>query len=149
MAPGGTAAVDVPFTPTCSSTSHVVPGSTIAVVLGSTTVPLDGAIDFSPGVVGPVPADWPASGDGCPASGEPSLVSATPAHIILTAPTTVGTGYAYTFLCARDPETGLRGLSALTFTVDVVAPAPADTTPPTLDLPADVTVFTADRPVRS
>jgi len=141
VAPGAVVEVDVPFTLTCESSAHVAPGSVIAVVPDTTSAPSGGSIDATTGSIGPVPSDWPLSGAGCPSWGTPTLTSATPSHVTLTAPDTAGTGYEYTILFVRDPEDGLSSMTAVSFTLDVVAPAAVDDTPPVLSgVPSDISV---------
>jgi hypothetical protein len=92
-----------------------------------------------------VPSGWPEPGAACPDTLKPSLVSAAPSHVTITAPNAPGTGYGYTVLFVRDPEDGLTSMTAVSFTLDVVEPAPVDTTPPALlGVPADITVETHD-----
>jgi HYR domain len=145
VAPGAVLELDVPFSLVCRYPSHVAPGSVIAVLPDTTSAPSGGAIVATAGSIGPVPTGWPAPGSSCPGTGMPSLVSATPSHVTLTAPAAVGTGYEYTILYVRDPEDGLSSMTAVSFTLDVVEPDQADTTPPVLaGVPAAIDVETDD-----
>lgn len=146
VAPGASVPVDVAMRLTCKNSSHVAAGSTVSVTVTDQVWPLDGSAASTPGSID-VPADWPAPGSACPDSGMPTTLGAVPVHLDLTAPTTLGTGYEFTFLFAPDPATGISNMIAFTATLDVVEPGdpdpPADTTAPVLDgVPADMTVFT-------
>ncbi len=141
VAPGGTVEADVAFTLICQDSSHAAPGSTIAVVPGTTVVPAGGSVSATSGSFGPVPLDWPAAGTSCPSIGAPTLGSSISSHVTMTAPNVVGTGYAYTILFGRNPSSGTTGITSVTFTLDVVEPPAADTTPPVLtDVPSDISV---------
>ncbi len=145
VVPGGTLEVDVSFTLACLGTSHAVAGSTIALVPGTTVVPTGGSVGATSGSIGPVPLDWPAAGTSCPATGAPTLVSSIPSHVTMTAPSVVGTGYAYTILFGRNPGSGITGLTSVTLTLDVVEPPAADTTPPVLSgVPSAISVEADD-----
>lgn len=129
-APGATLTRSVAFTLTCAGLGHPAAGATITLALDSASVPLDGAASATTTTIGPVPADWTPSGEGCP-SPAPTLAAAAPSTVTLTMPTTPGTDYDFTLAWSRTGATGLTGMSTVTFRVDVVA-----NTPPTLNLPA-------------
>lgn len=135
--------IPVGFTLVCGHLSHVDPGQTVTVSLGSVTAPLDGTIvASSSGTVGPVPAGWTADGEGCP-DPLPILDPGTPGSITLRAPSVPGTGYVFTTLWNRtvsptgadDGNAFNRSSTGLSFTVDVVS-----NTPPVLTVPGDATV---------
>ncbi len=139
--PGAIVPVDVAFVLTCKGISHVSAGSAISIAASSWTWPEDGSATATSGSI-TVPAGWPAAGADCPASG---LVTtgATPAHLSLTAPTVVGTGYEFSFLFSATPPDGVTNLIGFSARMDVGQPAPSDTTPPVLvGLPVDMTAFT-------
>ncbi len=146
VAPGASVPVDVAMRLTCKNSSHVAAGSTVAVTVTDQVWPEDGSAASTPGSI-EVPADWPAPGTACPESGLPTILGAVPVHLELTAPTTPGAGYEFTFLFEADPTTGISNMIAFTATLDVVVPEapdpPEDTTAPALDgIPADMTVLT-------
>jgi hypothetical protein len=146
VAPGAMVPVDVAMRLTCKNSSHVAAGSTIAVTVTDQVLPVDGSATSTPGSIN-IPADWPAPGTGCPEYGLPTTLGTVPVHLDLTAPTTPGTGYEFTFLFEADPATGISNMIAFTATLDVVEPGdpvpPADTTAPVLHgIPADMTVLT-------
>ncbi len=99
-----------------------------------------GSVGATPGTI-KVPLAWPAAGTSCPSLGTPTAESSTPSHVTLTAPVAVGSGYAYTILYGRNPSTGTTGFTSVTFTLDVVEPPAADTTPPVLSgVPSAISV---------
>ena len=91
---------------------------------------------------GPAPADWTVDGDGCPFPA-PTLTGDASSEVHLKAPSSVGTGYTYTLFYSRtlapvgvdDDNTWGVTSTAVQFQLDVVT-----NTPPTLHLPADMTV---------
>ncbi len=89
VAPGATVVADVGLVVTCKGTAHVDRGQTVTFSLGTTTVPADGTAAATNGTVGPVPDTWPIDGVWC-ASPAPTLATATPSHVTLTAPTVPG-----------------------------------------------------------
>jgi HYR domain len=140
---GDARSVDVAFVLTCMNGSHVAPGSTLQVVKSSLIVPDDGSATVSPATID-VPADWPASGATCP-TGIAPVSSSTPAHVVVRAPSTAGPGREFDVLFAPSPNTGsITGMIAFSIFMDVVEPAPADTTPPVLHgVPDSMTVTTS------
>ncbi|OGO58047.1 MAG: hypothetical protein A2V85_02060 [Chloroflexi bacterium RBG_16_72_14] len=143
VAPGAVLPVDVAFRLTCQNSSHVVAGSTITVWAFDQTWPEDGSATVTDGVI-TVPGTWPAPGTSCPGTGAPTVVGATPAHVVLTAPTVVGADYEFLFLFGADPATGVSNTIMFSAVMDVVEPAPRDTSAPTLSgTPGDLTVFTS------
>ena len=130
--PGQVVSWPVTFQLTCAGLGHAAPGATIQLDLAGATVPLDGQVSATSTSIGPVPADWTVDGEGCPFPA-PTRASAAPSTVTLTMPSTPGTGDLFTLLWARSDATGLTGVSAITFQVDVVG-----NTPPTLHLPADI-----------
>jgi hypothetical protein len=132
-APGEVVTRDVSFRLLCGGTTHPAAGSVTDVFFGSATVPLDGAVSATATTIGPVPQDWPLTGNPCP-SPAPSLGSSGPSVVTLTMPTTPGTGYRYSILFAKSGASGVVGLTFMTFTADVVA-----NTPPHLNVPANQT----------
>lgn len=119
-APGATLTRPVALTLTCAGLSHAPAGSTITLALDSVSVPLDGTASATTTTIGPVPADWTAAGEGCP-SPAPTLPAAAPSTVTLTMPTTPGTDYEFTLAWSRTGTTGLTGMTAVTFRVDIVA----------------------------
>ena len=139
VAPGATLSLDLGFTLACLNGTHVPAGTTLIVSPMSYTVPGDGSARATAAVLGPVPADWPGGGAWCVAGDGPSLAAGSPSHVVLTAPSTPGAGYQYVLLFSVDPATAVNPYVAATFTIDVLDPAPADTTPPVLaGLPGDI-----------
>ena len=147
MLPGNQASIDleakgpgeivtrtVSFTLVCGGTSHPANGATITIQPQSFSKPLDGTIASTSTTVGPIPAAWPDSPAGCP-SPLPTLAANSTVTVTLKTPTTPGIDYQYTIIFARLGATGFTGTTAINFTVDVVL-----NTPPTLSLPAPITV---------
>lgn len=130
---GETVEHSVTFSLTCVGLNHAVAGQTIGIALSSVTRPLDGVASATPTTIGPVPADWPPSGAGCP-SPAPVLPATGPSVVSLTMPTTPGDDYIFTLMWSRVGATGLTGISAVSFQVDVIP-----NTPPSLVLPGDLT----------
>lgn len=130
-APGTVVTWPVTFLLTCSGLNHVAPGVTLQLAVSSTTVPLDGSVNATPTTIGPVPDSWTPAGQGCP-SPAPTLAATAPSIVSLTMPTTPGEDYDFTISWSRLGGTGLTGITAITFRIDVNAP-------PTLLLPADIT----------
>jgi hypothetical protein len=133
-APGEVVTRDVGLHLACAGTNHAPAGATIDVTFAGATVPLDGAATATAATIGPVPSDWPATGQPCP-SPAPALASNEPTVVDLTMPTTPGQGYAFSLIWTRSGATGLSGLTVITFKADVVAD-----TGPTLSLPDPITV---------
>jgi len=132
--PGQDVDTSVAFSLTCAGLNHATAGDTIHLSLDGGTVPLDGAATVTNTTIGPVPADWTGAGQGCP-SPAPTLPSNGPSLVTLRMPTTPGNNYQFTLDWSRTGTTGLTGMSTVTFQIDVVP-----NTPPTLSLPADLTV---------
>lgn len=133
VGPGESITVDVAVALVCANASHVARGTTITIGEGPTNVPDGGSLAFSGTTIGPVPETWPLSGSSCP-SPAPTLDANGPVRVTLTAPAAGGL-YTYDLVMVRTPSTGLTGMTAATFRLEVVA-----NTPPTLALPADFTV---------
>jgi hypothetical protein len=133
-APGEIVKWDVALHLTCAGTSHPASGAVIDVALAGATVPLDGDASTTGATIGPVPSDWPASGQGCP-SPTPILASNGPTVVTLTMPTTPGQAYSFSLLWGRSGASGLSGFTVMTFNADVVG-----NTPPTLSLPDALTI---------
>ena len=142
VAPSSVHNLSVLFTLTCVNGGHVDPGQTVILDYAGGIQPEDGLIvAVSGGEVGPAPAGWPADGVDCPTP-TPIVTATVPTTIELRAPSVVGDDHAFLLTWTRSlSQTGtldssaIRGAPALTVIVDVVA-----NTPPTLDLPADMTV---------
>lgn len=132
-APGEVVTRDVAFTLACGGLSHPAPGATITVQASSFTVPLDGGLAATSTTIGPVPATWPAGGEGCP-SPAPTLAANGPSSVTLTMPTTPG-NFVFTVMYARLGGSGLSGLTAISFEAEVVA-----NTPPTISVPESLSV---------
>ncbi len=139
---GSSHPVDVDFVLACAGSSHLVAGSTVSIAKVGLTVPGDGSATVAPGSV-TVPATWPAAGEDCPAT--LTAVSTTPAHVVVTAPTTAGPGREFDVRFVPDPDTGaVTNPIYFAIVMDVVDPAPTDDTPPVLhDVPGSLTVTTA------
>jgi len=131
--PGQVVTWPVTFQLTCNGTTHATPGDVIQLAPASRSVVLDGAISATSTTIGPVPADWPTSGN-CP-SPLPALDASAPSVVTLKMPTTVGNDFPFTMSWSRTGTTGLTGSSSILFIIDVVP-----NTPPHLILPADLTV---------
>ena len=142
VAPSSVINLSVLFTLTCGNGSHVDPGQTVNLDYAGGIQPDGGLIvAVSGGTVGPAPSDWPADGATCPVP-TPSLVGTVPATIELRAPSAAGNDYAFLLTWTRSlspagtlDSSAIRGAPALTVIMDVVS-----NTPPTLALPADMTV---------
>ena len=132
--PGENVPWAVGFNLTCAGLTHATAGDTIHLNLSGGTVPLDGAATVVGTTIGPVPANWTASGQGCP-SPAPTLSSNGPSLVTLRMPTTPGNDYQFTLEWSRTGTTGLTGMSTITFQVDVVP-----NTPPHLVLPANLSL---------
>lgn len=132
-APGELVTTDVGFSLTCAGLNHALAGQTIRLELSSVSVPLNGAATATPTTIGPVPASWTAAGEGCPAPA-PTLKANSPSTVTLRMPTQPAEGYIFSLMYARIGGTGLTGITAISFQVDVVA-----NTPPVLSVPAAVT----------
>ncbi len=139
-APGEDIHVDVAFVLACSGMIHVDAGQSVRLTPGRITVPVGGSFGVGSLLFAP-PAGWPADGAACPADLAP--MTSPPLHMIVTAPGDVGVGYRYSFTWNRsltpttaDDASVFEGPSTtLVFVLDV-----ATNTPPTLNLPADMTV---------
>ncbi len=139
-APGQDVTVNVAFTLTCTGTSHVDLGQMVRLTPGSITVPVGGSFGVGSLVFAPG-AGWPADGEACPADLAP--VTSPALRVIVTAPPDPGTGYRYSFTWNRslvptgiDDNAVFEGTApTLVFLLNV-----ADNTPPSLHLPADMTV---------
>jgi hypothetical protein len=130
--PGQVVTVKVKFTLTCGGTTHAAPGSTIALDLGSVTVPTGGDASATSTSIGPVPASWPANFEGCP-SPAPTLASADPSIVTLTMPATANDNDEFTLQWDRSGAGGLTNFSIVTFVIDVVG-----NTPPVLHIPTQI-----------
>lgn len=133
FAPGATVTTSASFALTCASLNHAMPGQTIRLELSGLTVPTGGSATATSTTIGPVPADWTAVGEGCPYPA-PRLVSNALSNITLKMPSKPGVGYIYTLMFGRIGGTGLSGITAVSFEVDVVA-----NTPPVLSVPSALT----------
>lgn len=141
--PGGQVSVDLPFTLSCKNGTHVARGAVLQVQLDSKSVPLDGTLSVGAAEFPEVPQDWPLNGAFCPGVGQPSLLTTTPSHVVLTAPSTPGTDYLFDVIYAVVPPDAISNTTAISFKLDVVDVTPPDTTDPVLGpLPADVDVVT-------
>ncbi|HET9522284.1 MAG TPA: HYR domain-containing protein [Candidatus Limnocylindrales bacterium] len=119
---------------TCAGSGHANEGETVAVALAVAGVPLDGTVTATPTTIGPVPASWPDDGAPCP-SPTPVLASNGPSTVTLTMPTTPGLNQPFILLYSRSGASDLTDLTLVTLRVDVIV-----NTPPTLTLPASLTV---------
>jgi hypothetical protein len=121
---------NVDFHLTCGGTSHPAPGSTIQLDQGIVSAADDGTITATSTTI-EVPADWTASGEGCP-SPTPTVAATAPSVVTLTMPSTAGTDDLFTVMWTRTPSSGLSSSTAMTFKIDVIP-----NTPPVLTVPAD------------
>ncbi len=139
IAVGGQLTASLWFQLTCRGLTHVDPGQSVGVAFRSATVPTGGMVTSTGTTIGPVPADWPVDGDGCPTT--MVLRSAVPATVTLTAPAAPGVfdyvlDYARTLSPVGSADgTAISSLTGATFRLTVVADAA-----PTLTLPADMVV---------
>lgn len=131
-APGEIVTRDVGFSLTCAGIAHADFGQTITLQLSSVTVPLNGAATATSTTIGPVPAAWTDDGEGCPFPA-PTLPSNGLSTVTLRMPTTPDEGYIFTVMWARLGANGLTGLTAISFSADVVV-----NTPPVLSLPGAI-----------
>jgi hypothetical protein len=120
----------VNFRLTCAGVNHAPAGATIQLDFDGATVPGDGLASATSTSIGPVPAGWASNGCDSPAQ---TLAANAPSTVTLTMPTTAGDGYEFTVSWAYSGATGLTGMTVVTFRVNVVV-----NTPPTLNLPSDV-----------
>jgi hypothetical protein len=127
--PGAVIVRQVTISLVCAGTTHASPGSTISVAFSSATVPGDGDAEATDTTIGPVPANWAATGCTSPAQ---TLPANAPSTVTLTMPTTPGNDQEFTVMWSRSGSSGLTGMTTVTFIVDVLG-----NTPPTLHLPAD------------
>ncbi|HEY3335173.1 MAG TPA: HYR domain-containing protein [Candidatus Limnocylindrales bacterium] len=142
--PGSTHGVDVGFVLACKSSNHLTAGATLAIDETSRDIPTGAGLTVTPGQL-VVPDPWPVDGAFC--TGGEGEATVTPAHLAVTAPTTEGTGYAYSVFFGLSNDETVGNTVAVTVYLDVVAPPPpppADTTDPVLHgVPADITVITS------
>ena len=139
VAPGTVIEIDVGFELQCGGFLHVESFQSIVLTPGIRSIPPGAAVDYTGATIDAPGAGWPVDGDLCGTPPDP--VKATlPAQVTLTAPMTVDEGYLYTLSWSRAMSPAapgdfgtLSGLTAVTFTLDVVS-----NTPPTLSLPAAV-----------
>jgi hypothetical protein len=133
FAPGETVTTSASFALTCASLNHAMPGQTITIEPSGYTVPTGGSATATSTTIGPVPADWTAAGEGCPFPA-PRLVSNGVSNITLKMPAKPALGYIFTVMYGRIGGSGLSGVTAVSFEVDVVA-----NTPPVLSVPSALT----------
>ncbi len=126
--------VPVEFVMNCATSNHPDLGQTVALSLGSALVTGPGGevVSMVPATIGPIAADWPDDGAGCPSTRSHPLRSTT-GQVTLRTPSAAGVGYAYDIMFSRgvSPD-GNNDASALgvrdpavRFTLDVVANTPA------------------------
>jgi hypothetical protein len=140
VAPGSSRTVAVSFTLTCSGSSHLDAGQVVTLAYAGATTPAGGSVQTT-GTTISRPDGWPGDGYEC-ATPAQTASTPTPATITVTAPAAVGGPYSYEVLFGATSSPNLAGISrflGVTLTLTVGA-----NTPPTLDLPDDVTVVTAD-----
>jgi hypothetical protein len=148
VAPGATVLADIGFILTCGWLAHVDHGQTVTFSLGTTTKPADGAVAATNGTIGPVPDSWPVDGEGC-ASPAPTLATATPSHVTLTAPTVPGLHTFTLFYDRSVAPAGSNDAGALTsitavdlvVTVDDVTAPPPPPPPPPAPVPGPSVTF--------
>ena len=142
VAPGGTVAADVDFLVICLGFQHIDPGQSVVLTGAGGTVPLDGAIvSASTATLTPLSIPWGPDGEGCP-DPAPSYAGGASSHVVLRAPTTVGT-HTFTVQWSRsltpegvnDTNAFVRSATSINFSVRVLA-----NTPPVLSVPTSFTV---------
>jgi hypothetical protein len=131
-APGEVVTWPVRFSLTCSGLSHAEPGSTIAIAYEGDQSPTGGAATATGTTIGPVPATWPAEGDGCDSPAQVLAANGT-STVRLTMPPTQGPDQEFVVEWSRSGS-GLTSMTVMTFVIDVVG-----NTPPTLQLPGSLT----------
>jgi hypothetical protein len=132
-APGETVTWSVNFSLVCGGTSHPAQNAVITIQAQSLGKPLDGTISTTSTTIGPIPAAWPDSPNGC-GSPLPVLPGNGPVTVTMKMPTTPGIDYNYSVIYARLGASGLTGSTTITFIVDVVT-----NTAPSLSLPGSLT----------
>jgi hypothetical protein len=131
--PGQVLTWPVRFRLTCAGTSHAEVGSTITVAYETDQSPEGGSATATTTTIGPVPASWPAPGEGCSSPAQTLLSNAT-STVTLTMPATPGLDREFLVVWSRT-GTGLTSMTVMTFIVDIVG-----NTPPALQLPGNMTV---------
>ena len=141
VAPGGTVSADVQFVVICAGLQHVDPSQSVILTGNGGIEPLDGAIlSASTATLSPLSIPWGADGQGCP-DPVPSYAGSVSSHVVLRAPTTMGT-HTFTVQWSRslspagvnDANAFGRSATSINFSVRVVA-----NTPPTITVPASFT----------
>ncbi len=147
VAPGGTVSADVQFAVICAGLQHVDQDQSVILTGSGGIVPLDGAIvSASTATLAPLSIPWGVDGQGCP-DPVPSYPGGAVSHVVLRAPTTVGT-HTFTVQWSRslspagggDANAFGRSATSVNFSVRVSA-----NTPPTIAVPASFTAE-ADSP---
>ena len=141
VSPGGTVSADVSFLVICAGVQHIDPDQSVVLTGNGGIVPLDGAIvSVSTTTLTPLSIEWGPDGQGCP-DPVPSYAGGATSHVVLRAPTTIGThtftvqwGRSLTPLGVNDSN-AVRSSTSINFSVRVIA-----NTPPVLSLPASFTV---------
>ena len=154
VAPGATISRDVPMTLFCAGLHHVDQGQIVTVSEVGTTVPAEGgSITATDATIGPVPSGWADDTGGISGCAAPmTVVSTTPSHVTIVAPTVPGLDYAFVVEYGRTFEpagvadaSSITGFTSVAFVLDVVDAAPADGVPPTFSgAPGDIDVVTTD-----
>jgi len=137
VAPGAVLTPKTSFTLSCNGTHHVDLGQSVSLTftLAGSTVPSGGALSATNASIGPIPASWPDDNSGCSPTPTP-IQDNGDSTITITAPAVPGS-YSYTVKwnsSVGSPD--VTGTVQVVYSLTVVA---ADTTPPTLHLPADIT----------
>jgi len=140
VAPGASVVVPVSFTLTCGGTSHLDPGQVVTLSPFGTNAPAGGGLTATGTTVSP-PAGWPGDGSPCADPAQTSS-SATPATIVLTAPSAIGGPYPFDVLFKVTSAGHLAGIATYVGVAFVLSVGV--NTAPTLALPGDLAVVTDD-----
>jgi hypothetical protein len=143
--PSAVVPFQVYFVLTCSGTSHVDATQAVKLTLTTKVVPLDGGFTMASSFIFGLGPNWPADGEPCPAG---LTTVGGPFAFSVKAPSTPGNGYTYRFGWTRGLTTGGNDDSntysgtapSITVTLNVAGSTPPPNTPPTLHLPADMTL---------
>jgi hypothetical protein len=150
VAPGAVLVLEVGFELQCSGFAHVNANQSVVLTPGARSIPPGAGADYGGTTIAPPGAGWPLDGDMCASTVQPVRAAGT-AAVTLTAPLEADENYIYTLGWNRslDPvATGdfgtFSGITAVTFTLNVVSTV-VDTTDPVLaGMPGDLTLATSD-----
>jgi hypothetical protein len=140
VGPGGTVSADVHFEVVCIGLQHIDPGQSVVLVGNGGLEPFDGKIvSASTATLKALEIPWAADGEGCP-DPVPSYPGDAESHVVLRAPTEVGT-HVFTVQWSRsltpvggnDTNAFSRTATSIDFSMRVVA-----NTPPVLTVPVSL-----------